>query len=142
MDKLLNSEKSSSNYTFKLTSGLTKINLPYAIKNSSHLKVVFLKYTVLTALQELMLIKVSYFNTHTYFDGTAIIKYSKALALPPSASTPLIYESNTNAYDVFVEERSANGSGINNLTIEILIDGLFSSDISSSNPVYIELIIF
>ena len=89
-----------------------------------------------------MLIKVSYFNTHTYFDGTAIIKYSKALALPPSASTPLIYESNTNAYDVFVSERDGNTSGINNLTIEILIDGLFSSDISASNPVYIELIIF
>ena len=76
-----------------------------------------------------------------YFDGSNIIKYAKAIALPPTAS-PLIYESNTNAYDVFVEERSHDNSGLNNLTVEILIDGLFSSDISPSNPLYLELEIY
>ena len=40
------------NYTFKLTSALTKISLPYAIKNSSNLKIIFLKYTVATVGQE------------------------------------------------------------------------------------------
>ena len=141
MEKLINVEKSNTSYCFKLTSSLTKINLPYAVKNSSHLKIVFLKYTILTALQELLLIKISHFNKHIYFDGSNIIKYAKAIALPPTAS-PLIYESNTNAYDVFVEERINDNSGLNNLTIEILIDGLFSSDISLINPLYIELDIY
>ena len=141
MEKLINVEKSNTSYCFKLTSSLTKINLPYAVKNSSHLKIVFLKYTILTALKELLLIKISHFNKHIYFDGSNIIKYAKAIALPPTAS-PLIYESNTNAYDVFVEERIHDNSGLNNLTIELLIDGLFSSDISVSNPLYIELEIY
>ena len=142
MEKLINIEKSNQKYCFKLTSALTKINLPYALKNSSHLKIVFLKYTILTALQELMLIKISHFNKHIFFDGSNITKYAKAIALAPSAGTPIIYESNTNAYDVFVEERAQEDSGINNITIEILIDGLFSSDISAANPLYIELIVF
>ena len=90
MEKIINVEKSNQNYCFKLTSALTKINLPYALKNSSHLKIVFLKYTILTALQELLLIKISHFNKHIYFNGTDIIKYAKAIALAPSAGTPII----------------------------------------------------
>ena len=142
MEKLINVEKSNKNYCFKLTSSLTKINLPYSVKSSSHLKILFLKYTILTASQELLLIKISHFNKHVYFDGNNIVKYCKAIALPPGVGTPLIYESNTNAFDVFVDERDGDDSGLNNITIEILIDGLFSSDISPSNPLYIELQIY
>lgn len=141
---ILTHNKSNQNYCFKLTSSLTKINLPYAIKNSSHLKIVFMKYIIATAAQALMLIKISYFNEHVYYNGTDIVKYAKAIALPPTASTPLIYESPTSMleYDVFVESRVGDSVGINSLTIEILIDNAFSSDISSSNPLYLEVLIY
>ena len=130
------------NYTFKLTSALTKISLPYAIKNSSNLKIIFLKYTVATAGQELMLIKISHFNKHVFYDGTNIVKYAKAIALPPPGL--LIYETSTdmNKPDVYAEERLDDNKGINNLTIEILIDNTFSTDITPLNPVYVELSIF
>ena len=100
-----------------------------------------MKYTIATAGQELMLIKISHFNKHVFYDGTNIIKYAKAIALPPSANTPLIYETSTymNKPDVYVEERLDDNKGINNITIEILIDNAFSNDITVLNPVYIEL---
>ena len=137
----MNIISNQQNYTFKLTSALTKIGLPYAFKNSSNLKIIFLKYTIATAGQELMLIKISHFNKHVFYDGTNIIKYAKAIALPPSANTPLIYETSTdmNKPDVYVEERLDDNKGINNITIEILIDNAFSNDITVLNPVYIEL---
>lgn len=128
-------------YTFKITSSITKINLPFAIKNVNRLKINFLSYKTASAGNKLMLIKISQFNTNYYYDGLEIIKYSKALAMPPSNSTPLIYENQFNNPDVIIEDVSKQ-NGLNTLTLEILIDGVYSADISPSNPLYTEITIF
>ncbi len=129
-------------YTFKLSNSITRINLPYSIKNVSKLKVKFVSYITATASQKIMTFKISQFNSNIYYDGTNIIKYSKIIALPPSTSTPIIYTNELAEPDVLIDDIVSNQNGITQLTIEILIDNLYSSDISASNPVIIELLIY
>ncbi len=128
-------------YTFKLSNSITRINLPYAITNVSKLKVKFVSYITATASQKIMTFKISQFNSNIYYDGTNIIKYSKIIALPPSISTPIIYTNDMSEPDVFIDDIVSNQNGITQLTIEILIDNAYSSDISASNPLHIELLI-
>ncbi len=128
-------------YTFKLSNSITRINLPYAITNVSKLKVKFVSYITATASQKIMTFKISQFNSNIYYDGTNIIKYSKIIALPPSTSTPIIYTNDMSEPDVFIDDIVSNQNGITQLTIEILIDNAYSSDISASNPLHIELLI-
>ncbi len=129
-------------YTFKLSNSITRINLPYAITNVSKLKVKFVSYITATASQKIMTFKISQFNSNIYYDGTNIIKYSKIIALPPSTSTPIIYTNDMSEPDVFIDDIVSNQNGITQLTIEILIDNAYSSDISASNPLHIELLIY
>ncbi len=129
-------------YTFKLSNSITRINLPYAITNVSKLKVKFVSYITATASQKIMTFKISQFNSNIYYDGTNIIKYSKIIALPPSISTPIIYTNDMSEPDVFIDDIVSNQNGITQLTIEILIDNAYSSDISASNPLHIELLIY
>jgi hypothetical protein len=128
-------------YTFKLSNSITRINLPYAITNVSKLKVKFVSYITATASQKIMTFKISQFNSNIYYDGTNIIKYSKIIALPPSTSTPIIYTNELAEPDVFIDDVVSSQNGITQLTIEILIDNLYSSDISASNPLHIEILI-
>ncbi len=129
-------------YTFKLSNSITRINLPYAITNVSKLKVKFVSYITATASQKIMTFKISQFNSNIYYDGTNIIKYSKIIALPPSTSTPIIFTNDMSEPDVFIDDIVSNQNGITQLTIEILIDNAYSSDISASNPLHIELLIY
>ena len=128
-------------YTFKLSNSITRINLPYAIMNVSKLKVKFVSYITASTSQKIMTFKISQFNSNIYYDGTNIIKYSKIIALPPSKSTPIIYTNELAEPDVLIDDVISNQNGITQLTIEILIDNAYSSDISASNPVHIELLI-
>ena len=128
-------------YTFKLSNSITRINLPYAITNVSKLKVKFVSYITATASQKIMTFKISQFNSNIYYDGTNIIKYSKIIALPPSTSTPIIYTNELAEPDVFIDDVVSSQNGITQLTIEILIDNAYSSDISASNPLHIEILI-
>lgn len=128
------------NYTFKLTSSVTQINLPYALK-SKRLKVKFIRYLTASADQQLMLIKISHFSKNVYYDGSSIIHYSKSLALPNSSGTLLLFENQLPEPDVVIIEKDEN-SGINQLKIELLIDGAYSSDINAGNPLYVELQIY
>lgn len=129
-------------YTFKLSNSITRINLPYAIKNVSKLKVKFVSYKTATADQKIMTFKISQFNNNVYYDGTSIIKYSKIIALPPTTSTPVIYDNQFTDPDVLIDENHISQNGISQLTIEILIDNAYSADITSTNAVYIEVLIY
>ena len=43
--------------------------------------------------------------------------------------------------DVLIEESHISQNGITQLTIEVMIDNAYSADITSSNPIYIEMLI-
>ena len=128
-------------YCFKITSSVVMINLPYAIVNSESLKVNFCSYKTASANQKLLVFKITGFDTNYYYDGTDIIKYTKIIALPPSTATPIIYENTQPQPDVVVPSSSSQTS-ISSLRIETTIDHAFSSDISPSNPIYLELTIY
>ena len=130
-------------YTFKLSNSITRINLPYPIKNVSKLKVRFVSYITNSANQKLMTFKISQFNSNIYYDGTSIIKYSKIIALPPSISTPIVYENLMPEADVVIDDSlPLTQNGISSLTIEVMIDNNYSNDINGSNPLFVVLLIY
>jgi hypothetical protein len=130
----------TTKYFFKLTSSSVEISLPYTLKNASKIKINFVKYTTASNSQSLMMFKINSFNENVYYDGTDIHKCVKILSLPDTSGTQLIYENTSQDFDVIINNKSAN-SGLTKINIETLIDFNYSSDISPSNPVYLEIII-
>jgi len=130
----------SFNYCFKLTTNVSQINLPYAIPSAESLRVNFVSYKTASANQKTMLFKINHFDNNYFYDGVDLIKYTKIILLPPSNSTPVIFENLSNQADVKLDTTTSQTS-ISSLRIEIMIDNAFSADISPSNPVYIELTI-
>lgn len=126
------------NYTFKLQNAVTRINLPYAIKNSNSLRIKQFRYITASSNNSYMMIKITGFNNNIYFDGTKKEHYAKILSLPPSTLTPVIYEALVETPDVLVDKVSAQ-NGVSDLHIELLLDGAYSADISPSNPVFMEI---
>lgn len=130
--------KNLFNYTFKLTDPVTRINLPRAIKNSESMRVKFLRYITASSNNSTMMIKITGFNNNIYFDGTKTEYYAKMIGLPPSTLTPIIYEALVETPDVLVDKVS-HQNGISDLHIELLLDNQYSTDISPSNPVILEI---
>ena len=54
---------------------------------------------------------------------------------------PIIYDNQTPEADVLIDDTPITQTGITQLTIEVLIDNLYSLDITSSNPIYIEILL-
>ena len=133
-----NNKSNLFNYTFKLTNSVVVINLPYAIKNAESMRVKQARFITASSNNAYMMLKVSGFNTNIYFDGAKTEHYSKILLLPPSTLTPILYEALTNTPDVKINPVSSQ-NGIADLKIEILIDGVYSPDISPSNPLLLEI---
>jgi len=131
-------KKNLFNYTFKLTDPVTRINLPYAIKNSESMRVKFLRYITASANNSTMMIKITGFNNNIFFDGTKTEFYAKMIGLPPTTQTPIIYEALVETPDVLIDKVSSQ-NGISDLHIELLIDNQYLSDISPSNPVILEI---
>ena len=92
-----------------------------------------------SAGNRLMRVNITGFNDNTYFDGSAIVKYTKAYPMPNSISTLMVDSSDTDRNDVEVFIREEN-VGMSSLVIEVSIDDLYK-DISPSNPLYIEFTI-
>lgn len=126
------------NYTFKITNPVTRINLPYTIKNSNSLRVKQCRYITASSNNSYMMIKITGFNNNVYFTGINTEHYTKIILLPPSTLTPVIYEVLTDTPDVLVDKVSSQ-NGISDLHIELLIDGIYSSDISPNNAVLLEI---
>jgi len=126
------------NYTFKITNPVMRINLPYVIKNSNSMRVKQCRYITASSNNEYLMVKITGFNNNIYFDGTKTEHYAKILSLPPSTLTPIIYEALVETPDVLVDKVSAQ-NGIADLHVELLINGVYSADISPSNPLYLEI---
>ena len=133
-----NNKSNLFNYTFKLTNSITRINLPYNITNSQFLRIKQARYQTASAGNQYMMIKISGFNNNIFFDGNKTEHYAKMLLLPPSTSTPIIYESYTEGPDVLID-KIASQNGISDLHIELLIDGVYSADININNSVLLEI---
>ena len=127
-------------YTFKLINSVSIINLPYALQNAKSLKIKFVRYITASAGNDTMIIKINQFNENVYYDGLIIIKCAKVLPLPSTINTSIFYDNAFPEPDIVVPER-ANGFSINSLTIELLINNAYTSDISSINPCYLEIAI-
>lgn len=131
-------------YTFRITSSITDINLPYVV-GSKNLKIFNLGYKTATSDNRLMIIRISGFNNQIYYDGSTIINHAFSMVLPNSIDTESLYISDTNRPDVSVKERGSNET-LNKLRIETSIqdnDGTISyKDISASNPLYLSIKLF
>ena len=127
-------------YTFKLINSVSIINLPYALQNAKSLKIKFLRYITASAGNDTMIIKINQFNENVYYDGSQIIKCAKVLPLPSTINTSFFYDNAFPEPDIVVAERAQNVS-INSLTIELLINNAYTSDISPINPCYLEIAI-
>ena len=131
--------KKGEKYLLKLTSNSTKVNLPKPLENYKNLKVNMVSFVTGSAGNRLMRVNITGFNDNTYFDGSAIVKYTKAYPMPNSISTLMVDSSDTDRNDVEVFIREEN-VGMSSLVIEVSIDDLYK-DISPSNPLYIEFTI-
>jgi len=70
--------KKGEKFLLKLTSNITKVNLPKPLENYKNLKVNMVSFVTGSAGNRLMRVNITGFNDNTYFDGTAVVKYTKA----------------------------------------------------------------
>ena len=85
-----------------------------------------------------MTIRIGGWDDNIDFSSAAsgVINYTKNLFLPPYVGSVLTYENTSPFNDV---EKPDSIAYLNNFRCEILIDGAFSTDITSNNPVIFEL---
>ena len=125
-------------YTFKLINNYTIVNLPYSLDGCKRLKIKFIKFTTGSANNEVMMIRLNHFNLNIYYNGSDIIRCAKTLPMPSTINTTFVYDNQSfTGYDMVVNSRP-EGFSINQIIIEVLIDGEYK-DISPSNPFFIEL---
>lgn len=125
-------------YYLKLTNSVSKVELPYPIKNAQKLQIMFVKYTTATASNDTLIIKITKYDNNVYFDGSSAVKCVKMISLPDSASTQLIFENNyVDNPDVVMLEKPKDE--LQKINIELLINGSHTPDISPSNPLYLQL---
>lgn len=125
-------------FSFRLTSPLSYVELPRKLDSMRKLKVKALKYITKTLNNEYMLINIVGWNFNSSFFASAgqHKNYTKYLPLNGTTETQNFYINN-NSVDFDVIRPTAVGVG--NLTIEITIDGQYSTDITTLNPVLLEL---
>ena len=128
-----------NSFSMKITSPISTIDLPYSI-TFSKMKVKTMRYVTYTANNNYLLVNLQECNTNnTYFDSTTSKQYTKWIPLNPTISTFHYYENINDEWDFVVSNKEKNESTIRQFKLECLIDGAYSSDISASNPLYIEL---
>lgn len=127
------------NYCLKLTSNVTKVNLPKPLANYKNIKFLMVSYMTGSTGNRIMRISVTGFNEKTFFDGINLKKYAKAYALPNSISTLMVDVSDSEKNDIEIQNRTHN-TGATSIQIEIEIDEEYK-DISPSNPMYLEFYI-
>lgn len=123
-------------FTIKLTNPVSVITLPHQIE-TTRMKILSLRYVTASASQSFLLLNMPDFNAYnTYFDPSRTLSYTKTIMLPPTTATMTYYENNSASQWDHVAKLPIN---IKQMTIEAKIDGDYNSDISSGNPLYIEL---
>lgn len=129
----------SSTITLQITNCITRVNLNYTIPKATKAKVKFLRYITATDANDIMVIKLRGFNQNLYIDkNNNMNNCLKILPLPSTATSIYLYDNLlSNTYDVELLEKQDNS--VSSLDIEVLINNSYSSDISISNPLYLEL---
>ena len=124
-------------YTLKLTSPSQQVNLPVKLENVSKLRLTAIRYVTGSANQSYMLINFRGWNENSwYFDGVQIKQYTRNFILSPVSGQMCFYANyDVNAWDVVKNYKSE----VSNFQVDLLIDGEYNTDITSLNPVYIEL---
>ena len=122
-------------YSFLLTSSVTDINLVTPIENVTKGKVKMISYTTGSANNIHLMILINGFNTNIFQFGSNEIRYFKMLELPASSGSPVYWEPATASPDVILSEQKRT----NKLSIQVMINGSITSDITPSNPLLIEL---
>jgi len=87
-----------------------------------------------------MLIKINgWTGQNWYFDGVKLMDYTKLVTLIHKTDSLIAYENTNN--DVWDVVKDAAVSNLNSFSVEVLIDGVYSSDITQSNPLYLEIVL-
>ena len=130
---------SNNDHCFKLISSSSLVSLSEPVSNITKMKVKGLRYTTASLGNEIMTIDITGFSNTKYVDGSGkTYKCTKVIYLPAYDDTFCHYvnESQTNYFDAINKEPIRS---LASFQINILINGAFSSDISSTNPLYLEL---
>lgn len=125
-------------FALKLTSCVSDVSLPVKMDGVNKLRIKSLSYVTATGSNRFLLIKINgWEENQLYFDGIINKSYTKFLLLPSSINTQQDYENtDIRTFDII---KSTKMSSINNFNIQCLINGDPSSDISPSNPIYMEI---
>lgn len=128
------------NITMKIDSPLTTIYLPEQVDDVQYIKVRYATYITVTSGNRLMQIALSGLNPRSYyFNGSTHQQYLRTLPLLPNLNAFNNYfNSQLNLYDVKLPSKQT----IFKLDFSIMIDGALATDISPSNPLYLELSFF
>lgn len=93
-----------------------------------------------SASQSYLLLNIPEFNqNNTYFDSVSSLAYTKIIMLPPTSASYVYYENNSATQWDQWDHVAQQPIELKQMTIEAKIDGTYHSDISGSNPLYVEL---
>ena len=127
-------------FALKVTSPSSTISLPIKMSSVSRLRIKSLSFTTGSSGCIFMLVNLKGWNNNSVFsDGSSVIPYTKFLLMPPSINTPMLYDNPYNtSFDVI---RQDPYSSITSFFLDVTInnDTVKSNDISSLNPLFIEI---
>ena len=126
------------NYSLQFNSSVSVVTLPHVIENVSKLKIQQIRYVTQSGDNKFMLIKFAgWTDSNYFFNGVTLQDYTKFIPLIHKTDSLIMSEyTSSNTWDV---EKTTAVSSLNSFRCEILIDGEYSSDITPSNPLFIEI---
>jgi len=127
-------------FALKITSPSSTISLPIKMSSVSRLRIKSLSYVTGSSGNIYMIIDLKgWDNNAVFYDGNNVIPYTKFLLMPPSINTPMMYDNPYNtSFDVIKQDTF---SSITTFFLDISINNntVTSNEISTSNPIYIEI---
>lgn len=127
------------NVTLKLIAPRTTLQLTQPWSDVKSLKVRSFLYTTANTGGQYMLMQVTGWDTNSYFQDpstNSFVPYTKMILMPPTTATVTRYVDVFSSYFDVIRTVPASFS---NIEISLLINGVINNDISSSNPVFVEL---
>jgi hypothetical protein len=126
-------------YTLKFNSAVTTATLPQYIQSATKMRIRTLSYITKSENQRTLLIKISgWTDNNYYFDGATLVDYTKLVSLMHKTDSLVAYENTSDSWDVVKNKAESN---FNTFRLEAYIDGVLATDISPSNPLYMEFIL-
>ncbi len=93
-------------FALQVTSPSSVISLPIKMSSVSRMRIKSVSYTTASTGNIYMLINVKgWDNNSVFYDGNAVIPYTKFLLMPPSINTPMLYDNPYNtSFDVIRQD--------------------------------------